>query len=126
MKWTLFLMLWMLSHSVEAQTSVMSQRTNEDVEMRIPASEFNAETIFHLKNINGDLNAVGYEGDEILITGTKIVTGKPATRDNFNPEEIYLDRLSGTNSIFVFVQHPGAEVEVSGDELHYTSNRKKN
>lgn len=116
----------MLSHSVEAQTSVMSQRTNEDVEMRIPASEFNAETIFHLKNINGDLNAVGYEGDEILITGTKIVTGKPATRDNFNPEEIYLDRLSGTNSIFVFVQHPGAEVEVSGDELHYTSNRKKN
>lgn len=114
----------MLGHSVEAQTPVVSQRTNKNVEMRIPASEFNDETIFHLKNINGDLNAVGYDGDEILITGTKIVTGNPATRDNFNPEEIYLDRLRGTNSIFVFVQHPGVEVEVRGDELHYTSNRK--
>ncbi|HET8865555.1 MAG TPA: DUF4097 family beta strand repeat-containing protein [Gracilimonas sp.] len=120
----LLIIIWVLGHSVEAQTPVVSQRTNENVEMRIPASEFNDETIFHLKNINGDLNAVGYDGDEILITGTKIVTGNPATRDNFNPEEIYLDRLRGTNSIFVFVQHPGVEVEVRGDELHYTSNRK--
>jgi len=125
MKWILVSILLVIGHSVEAQTQIVSQRTNEDVEIRIPASEFNAETIFHLKNINGDLNAIGYDGNEILITGSKIVTGKPAARDNFNPDEIYLDRLSGTNSIFVFVQHPGVEVEVRGDELHYTSTRKK-
>lgn len=106
-----------------AQTPVVSQRKTEKVEIRIPSSEFNDETVFHLKNINGDLNAVGYSGNEILITGTKIVTGRPATRDNFHPDEIYLDRLDGSNSIFVFVKHPGVEVQVKDDELHYTSIR---
>lgn len=110
---------------IQAQTPVVSQRMNEDVEMRIPASEFNAQTVFHMKNINGDLNAEGYAGDEIIITGTKIVTGKPAALGDFNPDEIYLDRLSGENSIFVFIRQPGVTVEVVGDELHYHSTRKK-
>lgn len=124
MKKILVIIMFLYTQELTAQIPVVSQRMNEDVEIRIPASEFNGQTVFHLKNINGDLNAVGYDGDEILITGTKIVTGKPATKDNFDPDEIYLDRLNGTNSIFVFVQHPGVEVEVRDDELHYTSTRK--
>jgi hypothetical protein len=114
----------LFTQELTGQTPIISQRMNEDVEMRIPASEFNSQTVFHLKNINGDLNAVGYDGDEILITGTKIVTGKPAAKDNFDPDEIYLDRLNGTNSIFVFIQSPVVKVEVKDDELHYTSIRK--
>lgn len=112
------------SVSAQAQTTVASQRTNEDVEIRIPASQFNAETIFHMKNINGDLNVEGYSGDDILITGNKIVTAKPAVLGNFTPDEIYLKRLKGENSIFVFVQHPGVKAEVRGDELHYRYNHK--
>lgn len=117
------IIMFLFIQEVTAQSPVVSQRMNEDVEIRIPASEFNSQTVFHLKNINGDLNAVGYEGDEILITGTKIVTGKPATKDNFDPDEIYLDRLDGPGTIFIFVQHPGVKVELRGDELHYTSTR---
>lgn len=124
MKWILVVISFLLAQELDAQTPVVSQRAIENVEIRIPASEFNAQTVFHLKNINGDLNAVGYDGNEILITGTKIVTGKPATKDNFDPDVIYLDRRNGTNSIFVFVQHPGVEVEVKDEELHYTSTRK--
>lgn len=117
------IMMFLFIQEITAQIPVVSQQETEDVEIRIAASEFNAQTVFHLKNINGDLNAVGYEGDEILITGTKIVTGKPATIDNFDPDEIYLDRLNGPGTIFIFVQHPGAKVELRGDELHYTSTR---
>ncbi len=109
----------------QAQTPVVSQRMNEEVEMRIPASEFNAETIFHMKNINGDLNAEGYDGNEIIITGIKIVTGKPAAKEDFDPDEIYLDRLSGDNNIFVFIRQPGVRVEIEDGELHYQSSRKK-
>lgn len=120
-----FMISCLFATSVFAQTPVVSQRMNEDVEMRIPASEFNAQTVFHMKNINGDLNAEGYDGDEIIITGTKIVTSKPAAKGDFNPDEIYLDRLSGENSVFVFIRQPGVTVEVEGDELHYQSSRKK-
>lgn len=124
MKTIIFILILVLNTGIQAQTPVVSQRTNEEVKIRIPASAFNAQTIFHLNNINGDLNAEGYDGNEILITGTKIVTGKPAALGDFDPDEIYLDRLEGENSLFVFVRHPGVAVEVRNNELHYTSTRK--
>ncbi len=117
--------LFLLSSAAEAQTSVSSQRAQEDIEIRIPASEFDTETYFHMKNINGDLNAEGYDGDEIVITGTKIVTSKPRLPGDFNPDEIYLDRLDGSNSIFIFVRQPGMEVKIDGDKLQYNYQRRK-
>ncbi|WP_428234863.1 DUF4097 family beta strand repeat-containing protein [Gracilimonas sp.] len=125
MKTILLLGIFLVSTSAEAQTSVSSQRAQEDIEIKIPASEFNAETFFHMKNINGDLNAEGYDGDEIIITGTKIVTSKPRLIGDFNPDEIYLDRLDGDNSIFIFVRQPGMEVKIEGDKLHYNYQRRK-
>ena len=115
----------LLASQLVAQTSVSSQRTQQEIDIRIPADEFNARTFFHMKNINGDLNAEGYEGEEIIITGTKIVTSKPRLIGDFNPDEIYLDRLDGENSIFIFVRQPGVEAKIDGDELHYNYNRKK-
>jgi len=109
-----------------AQSNVFSERVTEDVEMRIPASELNRETVFHFNNINGDLNVEGYNGDEILITGSKIVTGKPNLRRSFDPDEFYLDRLSGNGHLFVFVKRPGLEVEIDGNELKYHSDRRNN
>jgi hypothetical protein len=125
MKTLLLLGIFLVSTSAEAQTSVSAQRAQEKVDIRIPASEFNAETFFHMKNINGDLNAEGYDGDEIIITGTKIVTSKPRLIGDFNPDEIYLDRLDGDNSIFIFVRQPGLEVKIEGDKLHYNYQRRK-
>ena len=124
MKIILGLGIFLIATTAEAQTSVSSQRTQEDIEIRIPASEFNAETFFHMKNINGDLNAKGYDGDEIVITGTKIVTSKPRLIGDFNPDEIYLDRLNGNNSIFLFIRQPGLEVRIDGDDLHYNYKRR--
>ena len=115
----------LLTMQATAQTSVSSQRVQENIEIRIPASEFNAGTFFHMNNINGDLNAEGYDGDEIIITGTKIITTKPRLIGDFNPDEIFLDRLDGENSIFIFVRQPGVKVEIDGDDLHYDYNRRK-
>jgi hypothetical protein len=125
MKRLLILGLSLLFGNVFAQTNVSPQRVQEKVDIRIPASAFNAETFFHMKNINGDVNAEGYAGDEIIITGTKIITTKPRLRGDFDPDEIYLDRLDGDNSIFIFVRRPDMEVEIDGDELHYKSKKRK-
>jgi hypothetical protein len=102
----------------------VTERVSEDIEMRIPASELSEETVFHFNNINGDLNVEGYSGDEILITGTKIITGKPNIRRSFDPDEFYLDKLSNNGHLFVFVHHPGLEVEIEDNELNYRSNRQ--
>lgn len=112
-----------LSLSVMAQTNVISERVEEEVEMRIPASELTRETMFHFNNINGDLNVEGYDGDEILITGKKIVTGKPNVRRSFDPDDFYLDKISTNGHLFVFVRHPGLEVEIEENDLSYRSNK---
>lgn len=122
---TISLILWFVTKAIYAQSPVVSQRMNEKVEITIPASDFNAQTIFHMKNINGDLNVEGYDGNEILITGTKIITGKPAVLGDFDPDQFYLDRLDGPNSIFVFIRQPGVEIRLEGDALNYHSNRNE-
>ncbi|MDZ7756351.1 MAG: hypothetical protein U5K35_08085 [Rhodohalobacter sp.] len=118
------LTLCLLSIEISAQSNVVTERVTEDVEMRIEASELTRETVFHFNNINGDLNVEGYNGDEILITGTKIITGKPNIRHSFDPDEFYLDKLSNNGHLFVFVRHPGLEVEIEDNELSYRSNRQ--
>ena len=110
---------------IQAQSSISAQRVQEDIEIRIPASNFNAETFFHLKNINGDLNAEGYDGDEIIITGTKIITTKPRYKGDFDPDEIFLDRLDGDNSIFIFVRQPNVNVTIDDGRLQYDYDRIK-
>jgi hypothetical protein len=118
------LALYLLTIGVAAQSNIMTERVTEDVEMRIPASELTRETLFHFNNINGDLNVEGYDGDEILITGKKIITGKPNVRRSFNPEDFYLDKISNYGHLFVFVRHPGLEVEIEDNKLNYRSNRQ--
>lgn len=118
------LTLCILSFKISAQSNVVSERVVEEVEMRIPASELTQETIFHFNNINGDLHVEGYSGDEILITGTKVITGKPNIISSFNPDELYLDKLSKKRHLFVFVRHPGLDIKIEGNELNYRSNKK--
>ncbi|MDR9418161.1 hypothetical protein [Gracilimonas sp.] len=59
MNWIIPLLIWGLGFTSAEQQPSSTSSSSEDVEMRIPASEFNAKTIFHLKNINGTLEAVG-------------------------------------------------------------------
>lgn len=120
----IYLVLWalcLLTVEVAAQSSVITERVTEDVEMRIPSTELTRQTLFHFNNINGDLNVVGYDGNEILITGKKIITGKPNVRRSFDPEEFYLDRQFIDGHLFVFVRHPGLEIEIEDNELRYRS-----
>ncbi|WP_142453760.1 DUF4097 family beta strand repeat-containing protein [Gracilimonas mengyeensis] len=119
---TLLLMFGVMP--VVAQNLSDKRHFEEDIDMRIPAGEFDARTVFHLQNINGEIETVGYDGDDILITGTKRISGKARFFDKYGPEDFYMDRLSGDYSLFVFVRQPWAKVEVKGDELHYRSNRK--
>lgn len=118
----LFIFLFTLGAS--AQSKVLSERVTEEVEMRIPASELTSETLFHFNNINGDLNVEGYDGDEIRITGKKVITGKPNVRRSFDPDAFYLDKLFTNGHLFVFVRHPGLEVEIEGNDLKYRSNKE--
>lgn len=119
-----FLTLSLITIELSAQSNVVAERITEDVEIRISASELTRETIFHFNNINGDLNVEGYDGDEILISGKKIITGKPNVRRSFDPDDFYLDKLSKNGHLFVFVRHPGLDVEIEGNELNYRSNRQ--
>lgn len=123
------LLLSLCTASVSAQSLITAQRTNRDVELMIPGQDLHAETIFSMRNINGDLNVEGYDGNDILITGNKIISAEARAKDDFEPSEFYLDTLRGSRTLFVFIRQPDAEVHVEGDRLIYRSryrNTKKN
>jgi hypothetical protein len=115
------MLMALLSSIALAQSSGVM---NDTVELKISSSAFNSETFFHLSNINGRVKAEGYDGNEILVTGTKTVEGRGITSGEFDPDDFYLDRLEGGNNIFVFIRQPGVEVSIDGDDLHYKTNHR--
>lgn len=129
MKKVLFILLIGMSvGSALAQSVVSAQRTNSDIDLRIPAATLETIGVFSVRNINGDLNVQGYEGDEILITGNKIISAQPGLKEDFDPSEFYLDTLKGRETLYVFVHQPNLEVYIEDDKLHYdhrSSGKKK-
>lgn len=101
----------------------------EDVEMIIPASDFDVNTVFHMKNIFGSVKVTGYEGDEILISGTKTTWKKNSNITASEADEVYLDSYHHKKNLFVFIQAPDVEIEKDDDDLHYHihwNDKKKN
>ncbi|MEX2363378.1 MAG: hypothetical protein WD597_07125 [Balneolaceae bacterium] len=102
-----------------AEAQSPNKTLNEDVEMRIPASEFDAKTIFMMKNINGDVEVTGYDGDEILITGVKSLYRKRGEVTPAESDEIHLEKYRSSEKLIVYIKAPNVEVNEKNDDLHY-------
>lgn len=105
------------------------QEIKEHVEMIIPSTDIDTNTIFLMKNIQGGVKVTGYEGSEILITGTKTVWKKRGEITKAEAEDFYLDRFLYRNKLCVYTQAPGVEINKYNGDLNYSWNnygRNKN
>ncbi|MEX0719222.1 MAG: DUF4097 family beta strand repeat-containing protein [Balneolaceae bacterium] len=106
----------------QAQAPNSSNQIQETVQLIFPASEFNANTIFSMKNINGDVRVTGYKGDEILITGTKTVWKKRGDIEESEAEKVYLAKYQFQNKIYAYIQAPGVEMREKHGDLRFNWN----
>lgn len=108
------------------QVSAQNRRVTEGIDIQIKESALASIKDFNIKNINGDLKVSGYDGDEILITGSKTIRKKRGKLDQKIINEIYLRQEEHEGTIYVFVQAPGVEVDFKDGKMNYSMNWNRN
>lgn len=110
---------------VVIQVSAQNKRVTEGIDIQIKKSALTSIEEFNIKNINGDLKVSGYDGDEILVTGSKTIRKKRGELDQKIINEIYLRQEEHEGTIYVFVQAPGVEVEFKEGRMRYSVNHNR-
>ena len=84
------------------------------------ANELAAEGFVKIKNVNGDVNVTGYDGDNIEITAVRSLKKRRGRLSEAEAEEYQLVTKWHEGSLFVYVEAPGfhAEFYRGGVEYH--------
>jgi len=112
------LLVGLLSIQVTAQ----NKRVTEGIDIQIKKSALSGINAFTVKNINGDLKVTGYDGDEILVTGSKTIRKKRGDLDQKIINEIYLSQEEHEGTIYLYVQAPGVKVEFKDGRMRHSMN----
>lgn len=108
------------------QVTAQNKRVTEGIDIQIKKSALGSIELFNIRNINGDLKVTGYEGDEILVTGSKTIRKKRGDLDQKIIDQIYLRQEEYEGTIYVFVQAPGVEVDFKNGKMNYSMNWNRN
>lgn len=108
------------------QVSAQNRKVTEKIDIQIKKNTLSSIDQFSIGNINGDLKVEGYDGDEIIITGSKTITSKKGKLDQKTIDEIYLRQEEHKGIIYIFVQAPGVEVEFNKDGMRHSINWNNN
>lgn len=104
------------------QVSAQNKRVTEGIDITIKSSALSGIDAFAVKNINGDLRVSGYDGDEIIITGSKTIRKKRGDLDQKLVDEFYLEQKEHEGIIYLYVQAPGVEVDFRKGKMRHSMN----
>tara|TARA_R100000781_G_scaffold23708_1_gene17471 strand:+ start:1462 stop:2340 length:879 start_codon:yes stop_codon:yes gene_type:complete len=116
----------LLAGLLTIQVTAQNKRVTEGIDIQIKKSALSSVDGFTIKNINGDLKVSGYDGDEILITGSKTIRKKRGELDQRTIDEIYLRQEEHEGIIYVYVQAPGVEVSFKEGKMRHSMNWNRN
>ena len=92
----------------------------EEIHIVIGPDRYNADSEFSIKNINGDVSVVGYDGDEIVIEGTKEIwgrKGKKVSDEDAAKFNIKVEEHEG--DLFAYMEAPGVHAEFYEGKMDY-------
>ncbi len=107
---------------LSVQVTAQNKRVTEGIDIQIKKSALSGINAFTVKNINGDLKVTGYDGDEILVTGSKTIRKKRGDLDQKIIDEIYLSQEEHEGTIYLYVQAPGVKVEFKDGRMRHSMN----
>ncbi len=99
-----------------------AQDVREDIEIEIQRSEYSSDSEVVIKNINGSLEVTGYEGDEIVVTGTKKLWKNRGNISNQEAEEYYLESVIRDGNVYIYVETPYSRVRWYNRRMEYSYN----
>ncbi|WP_018127685.1 DUF4097 family beta strand repeat-containing protein [Balneola vulgaris] len=107
--------------SIQAQ----NQRVEEKIDITISSSELSNMNGFTIQNINGDLKVEGYDGNEIRVSGSKVIKKRRGRLDDETVESIFLEHQSHQGIMYMYVRTPGSEVNFKNGKLNHKMNWDK-
>ncbi len=123
----LLIVLGCFALSTSAQKRLVeSQKVTEGLDITVKKNALGSVEAFVIKNINGDLKVTGYDGDEIKVTGTKIIRKKRGGLEQKEIDEIYLQQEMHQNKLYMYVQAPGVDVEFRDGKMRHNVNWNRN
>jgi len=81
-----------------------AQEFTEKIEKKLAFEKKGAQNALVVSNINGSINVVGYEGDEILVEVNKKITAKTSARLEKGKQELQLGVVNDVDTIYLYVQ----------------------
>ncbi len=96
-----------------------SQDLIEDFSVTLSSDDFDPNTEVIIKNINGDVIVTGYDGDEILISGTKELRKRRGNISDDEAAEYELKTRLYEGKLYIYIDSPNAQVDFNNGKLNY-------
>ncbi|GAB5408461.1 MAG: hypothetical protein BalsKO_08260 [Balneolaceae bacterium] len=100
-------------------TSVTAQDYTKKFITALGSNQYTSDTEVVIKNINGDVFVTGYDGDEIIIEGSKELWKKRGNISEEEAEEYELKTRFYEGKLFIYVDSPNAHIEFRKGRLDY-------
>jgi len=107
-------------------TLSVAQDITNDIFERIPASEFGENYEVIIKNINGELEVEGHDGDDIIIEGQRELWKDRGSISDDEAADYQLRTLIRGDQVFIYVDAPGVEIDFRDGRLNYDMRWSRN
>lgn len=91
----------------------------EDIHIILGKDEYNSDTEIVIKNINGDVKVTGYDGDEIVVEGTKELRKRRGDVSDEEAAEYSVQTKMYEGKLFIYVDSPESHVEFRKGRMDY-------
>ena len=102
---------------------LFGQSQEEEITRTLQFTQPGEDNVLILKNISGDVQVVGYEGDEIRMTVQKKVRADSQKELARAQEELQLVAEVDDNVAWIYLEAPFIKASRRGDDLNYQVNR---
>lgn len=102
--------------------SIHAQKVVEDIEFEILSSNFDSNYEVVIKNIFGDVEIEGYEGEDIIVDAKRELWKERGRVSNDELDDIQLKQMIIEDKVFIYVDAPGVEVDVEDGRVDYRMN----
>ncbi|NET31728.1 MAG: hypothetical protein F6K19_06965 [Cyanothece sp. SIO1E1] len=109
----------LLAIAVCITTLSSAQDIKDDVYERVPASEFGENYEVFIKNINGELEVEGHDGNDIIIEGQRELWKDRGRISDDDAADYQLKTLIRGGQVFVYVDAPGVEIDFKDGRFNY-------
>jgi hypothetical protein len=103
-------------------TSLVAQKIEDDVSFQILSNEFGNDYEVVIKNIFGDVEVEGYEGDYILVEATREIWKERGRVSESDLNDFQLKTMVSEDRVFIYVDAPGVEIDFDDGRVDYRMN----